>query len=156
MGARSLRRDIGIVMLGVVIVLAIITLLQQPASPFSGLPAGVVRIPTSVMSTDPDLLCNLGAVVPPLSGVLRGDKADEAWPVWLTDAGGRDIYVRWPSGWSARFDPAVELLDERGRVAASAGMPIELTQVLASSAAGSRSDPYVASGSFLGRCYARL
>jgi hypothetical protein len=88
-------------------------------------------------------------------GTLAGDADDAAWPVWLDGSGGSRLYVRWPEGFRVSFGPRVSLLDEQGDVVASGGDAVDLDQVAPASAAGTRDDPYVASGLVFSTCYVR-
>jgi len=56
------------------------------------------------------------------------------------------MYIRWPRGFSVRFEPDATLLDETGAVFLMAGSPITLAQVSADPAAGTKDHPYVAAG----------
>ena len=118
------------------------------------LPSGAVAVPTDanlVSSAESaqsgmHILCNLSAAVPPVVGLLAGDHSDPAWPVWLQAADGHPMYIRWPRGFSVRFEPDATLLDETGAVFLMAGSPITLAQVSADPAAGTKDHPYVAAG----------
>jgi hypothetical protein len=126
------------------------TACQGPASSIA-LPAGAVPIPTSkVVKREP---CTLEAAVTPVRGVLDGDATNTTWPVWLSSSTGEHLFVQWPRGWSARFDPTLSLLDESGNVRARSGTGIVLGQVPRESAAGTVADPYVARGLFLDGCF---
>ena len=123
--------------------------------PSFALPSGAMAIPT-----DPDLvnakgtgiLCTPDAIIPPVAGYLRGDATDSAWPVWIEAADGRRQYVLWPAGFSVRFTPDPELLDEQGTLALTDVVPIEL-QVGASPDLGTKDHPYGATGILGDRCY---
>jgi hypothetical protein len=113
------------------------------------LPTGALVVPTDenlLPSAQSGVLCTLGAVLPPVKGVLAGDTADAAWPVWLDDAAGRRLYVLWPRGFSVRFDPVASLLDETGTPFAIAGSEVTLEQVGPDPAKGTTERPYVAEG----------
>jgi hypothetical protein len=84
-------------------------------------------------------------LVPPLGGVLEGDATDLTWPVWLQAEDGRRIYVVWPRGFSARFDPDATLLDETGKPIVLAGSPVGLQQTRPGDE-GTKERPYLASG----------
>ncbi|HLY14663.1 MAG TPA: hypothetical protein VKR24_09945 [Candidatus Limnocylindrales bacterium] len=117
-------------------------------------PSGAIAVPTDenlVSSAESaqsgiHILCTLSAAVLPVVGVLAGDRSDAAWPVWLRALDGHQVYVRWPRGFSVRFDPAATLLDENGAVFLLAGSPITLAQVDADPAGGTKDRPYLASG----------
>ena len=51
---------------------------------------------------------------------LRGSPED-ARLVWMVDADGTRTELAWPVGYSARFTPELELLDNSGRVVARQG-----------------------------------
>ena len=113
------------------------------------LPSGAIAVPTDenvVSSTGTGILCTLGAVIPPVVGVLEGDAYDAAWPVWLRAEDGRQMYIRWPRGFSVRFNPSPTLLDESGAVFVYAGSPVTLAQVVMDPAFGTKDHPYPARG----------
>ena len=99
-----------------------------------------------VSSADAGILCTLGAVIPPVVGVLEGDASDAAWPVWLRAEDGRQMYIRWPRGFSVRFNPSPTLLDESGAVFVYAGSPVTLAQVGPDPSFGTKEHPYPARG----------
>lgn len=112
--------------------------------------------PDLVSSEDSGILCTASGVVPDVEGYLRGDPADTAWPVWLEAADGHRLYVLWPPGFSVRFTPEPELLDEHGTVVLADGAALELGQVGADPALGTKDHPYSASGLWsTSRCYHR-
>lgn len=47
--------------------------------------------------------------------IIFGDEADPRL-AWLVARTGREFLLVWPPGWSARFDPKLEVLDQGGRV----------------------------------------
>ena len=51
---------------------------------------------------------------------LRGSP-DDPRLVWMVDAGGTRTELAWPVGYSARFTPQLELLDNSGRVVGRQG-----------------------------------
>lgn len=51
---------------------------------------------------------------------LHGSFADSRL-VWMTDPHGSRIELAWPNGYSARFSPKLELLDERSRLVGGEG-----------------------------------
>jgi hypothetical protein len=113
------------------------------------LPSGAIAVPTDqnvVSSAESGILCTLGAVIPPVVGVLMGDPSDPAWPVWLQAADGHPMYIRWPRGFSVRFDPEATLLDETGAVFLLSGSPITLAQMGPDPAGGTKDQPYVVAG----------
>ena len=59
------------------------------------------------------------------SGSLTGMLAGMPWDGRVAWVG--TTAVGWPAGWSARFDPALELVDRTGRVVAAAGATVALT-----------------------------
>jgi hypothetical protein len=50
-----------------------------------------------------------------LEATLAGSPSD-ARVTWLLHGGGAETPLVWPRGWSARFSPSLEVLDEQGRV----------------------------------------
>ena len=59
----------------------------------------------------------------------------------------------WPAGFTVSFGPDAALRDERGRVVATAGANVELSQVDAFGNTGTFGDPYIASGILFDGCY---
>jgi hypothetical protein len=129
------------------------------------IPDGAVAIPTdeNVVPSYTDAagighLCTLAAAINPVSGALEGDQSDATWPVWLRAVDGSRLYVLWPRGFSARFDPDLTLLDETGTPFASAS-GVWLGQVGRDPTKGTKDRPYTASGLISGnlsggeRCY---
>lgn len=132
-------------------IVALITfvMLAGCGAPRASLPPGAIAVPTdeNLMSSEgTGVLCTLSATIPPVVGVLVGDASDTAWPVWLQAEDGRRMYIRWPRGFSVRFDPDATLLDETGAVFLFAGSPLILGQVGADPAKGTKDRPYVAAG----------
>jgi hypothetical protein len=124
--------------------------------------------PHSVITTDRDGLrtfsvvreldgnpvaCAAFTLADPVDGSLQGDPAGRPDTVWLEGPDGRHLSVVWPGGFTVRFDPAVSLVDDLGKVVASAGDPVTLDQVRPDSHAGTFQDPYIASGGLFGGCY---
>ena len=99
-------------------------------------------------------VCTLLLLLDPVKGTLRGDVLAQE-PVWLEAADGRHLSVVWPDGFSVRFEPEATLYDEKKQKVASAGEPIEITQVASESAAGTFEDPYYAEGLLFTGCYRR-
>lgn len=117
--------------------------------PLPPLPSGAIAVPTDenlLPSAQSGIACTAAAVIPPVAGLLEGDPTDVAWPVWLQAADGHAMYVRWPRGFSVRFDPTATLLDETGAAFLMAGSPVTLAQVTADPAGGTKDHPYVAGG----------
>lgn len=98
------------------------------------------------------ILCPAYRTIPAVKGTLGG-RAGAPDPVWLVAPDGRDLVVVWPAGFSVRFNPSVELLDDEGRSVATADQPVTLGQVSTGSAAGTHDDPYIAAGLVFGGCY---
>jgi hypothetical protein len=126
------------------------------------------RPPLSVIQSGPDglrtftwvreaggapVLCNAAAAVNPVTGVLRGDPAASAQPLWLETGSGRRMSVVWPAGFTVRFEPDATLRNENGTVVGRDGDRIRLPQVGAQEHAGTFEDPYVASGLVFDGCY---
>lgn len=62
-----------------------------------------------------------------LGGVtLRGDVASYTRPVWVDSRSGEQLNITWPHRFTARFNPALELLNERGEVVARDGDVLDL------------------------------
>jgi hypothetical protein len=97
------------------------------------------------------ILCNAYLTIPAVKGLLGG-QAGAPDPVWLVADDGHRMVVVWPAGFAVRFNPDVELLDDRGRSVATAGETVTLGQVSTGSAAGTHDDPYIASGLVFGGC----
>jgi hypothetical protein len=55
-----------------------------------------------------------------VEATLEGDEADPR-VAWLVHESGDETRLVWPPGWSARFAPSLEILDDRGRVRMRAG-----------------------------------
>ena len=113
------------------------------------LPSGAIAVPTDdevLSSAGTNILCTASATIPSLTGVVEGNSADLAWPVWLRADDGRQMFVRWPRGFSVRFDPTPTLLDETGGVFLYAGSPVLLAQVGMDPSGGTKDHPYIAGG----------
>jgi hypothetical protein len=124
--------------------------------------------PHSVITTDRDglrtfsviteldgnpVVCPAFGLVDPVTGNLQGDPAGRSDTVWLVGPDGRHLSVVWPGGFAVRFEPTVALIDDHGKIVASAGDKVTLGQVRPDSHAGTFEDPYVASGALFGGCY---
>jgi hypothetical protein len=120
------------------------------------LPAGAIPAPTDT-SLRRAGMCNLAGAVARLEGVLEADPANPDWPVWLRATDGHRMYVKWPAGFSVRFDAKVELLDDQGVVVLTAGQAFRLPQVSFGEHLGTVEDPYLARGLWeaAGHCYAK-
>ncbi len=92
------------------------------------------------------VLCTLGAATHPVVGVLAGDRFDTSWPVWLRAVDGQRLFVVWPRGFSATFDPGPTLLDEAGAVFIDGESPVTLVQLSLDPTKGTRDRPFVAQG----------
>jgi len=57
---------------------------------------------------------------------LRGDRRSQSRPVWVESWDGEQRDIVWPYGFSARFTPALELLNARGEVVAREGDVLDL------------------------------
>ena len=129
--------------------LAAVALVLCACSTKPPLPSGAIAVPTDdnvVSSAQSGILCTADGVIPPVFGILEGDASDPAWPVWLQASDGRQLFVRWPRGFSVRFDPTVALLDETGAVFLQGGSPITLGQVALDPAGGTKEHPFMARG----------
>ena len=145
-------------LLAAAVVIAAVAACGLGTRPSFALPPGAMAIPTDpslVSAADSQILCNAAAVIPHVEGYLRGDPSDTAWPVWLEAADGHRQYVLWPPGFSVRFTPDPELLDERATLVLTSVLPFELGQVGADRSLGTKDHPYVASGIWGTRCYHR-
>ena len=96
--------------------------------------------------------CPAFALVDPVHGTLDGSKGARE-PVWIITSDGRHLSVVWPAGFSVRFEPEATLYNEHESVVAAAGKPVELSQTMWNSAAGTFDDPYIAQGLVFGGCY---
>lgn len=102
------------------------------------------------------VVCKGSGIVPHgVEGILDG-QAGAKDPVWLVNQTGARISVVWPEGFTVRFTPRVELLNEKGAIVATGGDPVELGQVSEGDAKGTYEDPYMASGIVFGSCYPYL
>jgi hypothetical protein len=101
-----------------------------------------------------EILCTLGKPIPPVIGTLDG-QASASDPVWLVAPDGHRMIVVWPAGFTIRFDPWLELFNDRGGVVARRGDTLELGNRI-SEAAGTHDDPYIAAGAQFGGCYTYL
>lgn len=122
--------------------------------------ASITSAPTSTLAPSPEGFalrtfpvrpqsgCDAMGVEEPVHGVLAGDVTMTEEPLWLEDPAGRRLSIVWPEGFTARFYPEVQLVDETGRVVAGAGYDIWL-QVPSAAAHGTFADPYIASGILL-------
>jgi hypothetical protein len=68
-----------------------------------------------------------------LDETLAGAPSDPRL-AWLVGPGGKRLDVEWPPGFTARFDPALEILDAGGNVVLRAGDAIT---------GGCTGDPYL-------------
>jgi hypothetical protein len=107
-------------------------LLGCGSSPTLSPPAAVVPSGPTRYPLPADSSLNLGPGDSPqacagigLDAIARGSPTD-ARHVWLEDAtaGGR-IDLVWPTGYTARFTPDVEVVDTTGRVVLSAGQRVD-------------------------------
>lgn len=109
----------------VVVGLAVVGLANRPSpqAPAGGGPRivplpthPVVSIPPGAAGGCPDALA---------TGILAGDP-DDAEVAWLLGSDGARHRILWPTGYSARFDPALELIGPGGVVVAREGDRLEL------------------------------
>ena len=91
--------------------------------------------------------CDTIGVDNPVTGKLRGDPSDPDL-VWLEAPGGKRLTIVWPAGFGIVFEPRLRLEQADGSLVAREGDTIVL-QVSRDDAAGSRADPYVATGIML-------
>lgn len=109
--------------------------------------------------TDPSVqrvpLCDAAAALPHVVGVLDGSPAASVSSVWLTDASGRRVVIRWPAGYSVRPSPSLQLLAEDGAVVATVGQRLDLPHAALADHEGTFEDPYPAVGLVGDRCYER-
>ena len=115
--------------------------------PGTPLPAYPSIIPSATF------LCGGGKFVPSLVGRLHGDSQDPQL-VWLVADSGTRIDILWPPGFSVRFEPRLELLDDAGQLVGISGQEIDIN-TNPSSHAGTAEDPFPANH-FDGRCYAPI
>jgi hypothetical protein len=108
---------------------------------------GAVRIATD--DSDPGAgvtgMCRASRALDPVVGRLEGDAAGTPFSTWLVAADGRLVYVKWPRGFTARFEPSLELIDSRNEVIARRGEIIDLNMnwnVAPELGNGASSSPY--------------
>jgi hypothetical protein len=105
---------------------------------------GAVRIATD--NADPgaglSVMCRLGRALNPVVGALAGENGKEPFSSWLVRGDGSPLYVVWPRGFSARFQPDLELIDRNNIVVARRGAAIDLN-VDWDPALGTAEHPYV-------------
>jgi hypothetical protein len=100
-----------------------ITIVVAGALASSPPPAPVVQLPTATQAAASGACPQAG-----MSGVtLRGDPTNTSRPVWVETWTGQPRTILWPYGFSARFNPALELLNEQGDVVAREGDVLQLT-----------------------------
>jgi hypothetical protein len=90
-------------------------------------------------------LCPASRAGDPVVGRLEGDAGATPFSTWLVAADGRPVYVMWPRGFTARFEPSLELIDSRNEVIARRGEIIDLNMnwnVNPDLATGTRESPY--------------
>ncbi len=136
--------------LGLTVLLAIsATGCQQPGTIATG-PDGLRTFSTS----DPNVLCNLGAYLNPFSGVLAGDPNDPE-RVWLVGVAPLNpgVSVVWPQRFHVRFEPDAVLYNEKDFPVARQGETVTFPQVKISEHAGTYPDPYRAHGLIFNGCY---
>lgn len=86
-------------------------------------PMGEIPLPVSVRHVPPGMLVHDICAGVGLDGVsVTGDPEDPRI-VWLRDRNGRasDIQLLWPAGYTARFTPQLEVLDEAGAIVMKEG-----------------------------------
>jgi hypothetical protein len=117
---------------------------------------GCVASDTYPLVTDPTMvyveLCANGAALPPVSGRLAGDSTAAPEYVWLV-GNGRPQFIIWPAGFTVDFLPGPVVRNELGQVVVSDGQLLTLPQTSSTDHAGSKADPYHATGMVGGRCY---
>jgi hypothetical protein len=59
-------------------------------------------------------------------GLLDGDPTAAPYSTWLATPTGQRVIVVWPRGFSARFQPDLELISRSNTVVARRGEPIDL------------------------------
>jgi len=135
-----------------IVVLGCIAVLASACAPAVGAGLSVVTDP-SIRGAHEGEVCAAGAYLPPVAGVLIGQASAPPQYVWLRSDGGESVYIAWPSGFTVRFAPEAQLLDEAGQVFAKAGDRIELPSVDPAAHAGTKDDPYPAVGIIGDRCF---
>jgi hypothetical protein len=58
-------------------------------------------------------------------GTLAGD-VNDPWYAWLVSGSGDRVDVKWPAGFTARFDPELQIVDPTGATIARTGETIQL------------------------------
>ena len=151
-GMRGIQATLGsVVMAGVIAVGCGTT--QPPLSEIRSGPDGLRTFTWTLEAGGVPILCNASAALSPLTGILRGDAAASAQPVWLEAESGRRLSIIWPAGFAVQFEPRAALRNEVGGVVARDGDRVRLHQVPVEGHAGTYEDPYVASGVVFGGCY---
>jgi hypothetical protein len=115
-----------------------------PRTPLPDLLVGAARIKT--WDRDPGtavpVACGGARAADPVIGSLDGSASSQPFSTWLV-ADGRKVFVVWPRGFSARFEPLLELIDRNNLVIAAYGDAIDLN-IPSSSTGGTELDPYEA------------
>jgi len=100
--------------------LAVVGCAAAPSHPSAQPSAGLVSLPTLNVAGGPEAAC-AGVGV---NAVLHGSATDPA-VTWIMDP---ELNLRhdavWPTGYHARFTPALEVLDKSGSIVASEGTAI--------------------------------
>jgi hypothetical protein len=98
-----------------------------PSSTVTAEPSGPTRYP---LPADPSLQLGPGDTPQACGGIgldaiVRGSATDSRH-VWLVDATtGARMELVWPTGYTARFTPDVEVVDTRGTVVVRAGQRVD-------------------------------
>ena len=122
----------------------------QPASASpipSATRSAVQGPPIATFALGPGDGCDSLGVADPVFGALAG-AVDDPEVAWLLERDGRRLAIAWPAGFTAWFDPDVELRDGDGRTVGRKD-DVFLFQVPGASAAGTPTDSYVASGQMI-------
>ena len=87
------------------------------------LPPGAVAVPIDAaqpIDLPPDAVLGCDAAL--LGSIVAAHRAGEEPPVrYAPAAGGDEVHVRWPAGFSARLNPELEIVAPDGRVFATEG-----------------------------------
>lgn len=111
-------------------------------------PTGAIQgPPLTTFAIGPGDGCDSLGVADPVLGALAG-AVDDPEVAWLRGPDGRRLAIAWPAGFTAWFDPDVELRDADGRTVGRKD-DVFLLQVAGAAAAGTSTDPYVASGQMI-------
>lgn len=115
----------------------------------SGVSFGLATFPWARTHEGVAVGCDTNGVADPVYGHLRGSLTDPGPDVvWLDAPDGTHLSIVWPEGFQAEFEPALVIYDLARATFAREGDAV-MAQVSRHDAAGTRADPYYASGILL-------